>query len=79
VNPLILRRALTAYQVDATESRIPIEERWAKAMPDVPASSYAELLERCRAIDNYAYDLGLARLDGNIDRTWARDSFFAAK
>ncbi|CAN5906017.1 hypothetical protein BH11MYX4_BH11MYX4_17500 [soil metagenome] len=61
-----MRRALKAYQVNATEALVPTEERWAKEMPDVPASSYAALLERCRAIEEHAYNLGLARLDGNL-------------
>lgn len=72
VSPLVLRRALACYQVNATESRVPIEERWAKALPEVPSASYPELLERCKAIESHAYNLGMARLDGNVDAATAK-------
>ena len=72
VSPLVLCRALACYGVDATESLVPIEERWAKALPEVPRASYPELLERCKAIENHAYNLGMARLDGNVDDAAAK-------
>jgi len=76
VSPEQFDRAYEEYGRFGPEGRIPIEERWPAAIPDVDRSKYAVLKAQCHDIQltasHWAEDLRCGRIAGDRDEVLKR-------
>ena len=78
VSPALFDQAFEIWQEFGPERRRPVEQRWEEHLPNLARQDYAEVAERCRAVEAGAFDFATAMLNGELTEADAVARFRAS-
>jgi len=68
----LFNRAMAIYQAFGPERGIPVEERWSRDLPEIPAKEHRALRRRCEKLEAAAIKLAEKVWSGNLDQDAGR-------